>query len=42
MIRFRMTTLIVYGMTFVGMLVYTFSFTLGRIEIIYVTASLLG
>jgi len=39
---YRTTTLTVYAFSFVGMLVYMFTFNLGRIEIVYVTASLLG
>ena len=38
----RLTTLLVYLFSFVGMVIYTFTFRFGKIEVIYVTASLLG
>ena len=37
-----MTTLVVYFFSFVGMVLYTFTFRFGHIEIVYFTASLLG
>jgi len=39
---YKLTTLLVYLFSFVGMVIYTFTFRFGKIEVIYVTASLLG
>ena len=39
---YKATTLTVYFFSFVGMVIYTFTFRFGHIEVVYVTASLLG
>ncbi len=41
-LHIRLTTLLVYLFSFVGMVVYTLTFRFGQIEVIYFTASLLG
>jgi len=40
--RYKETTLAVYVLSFVGMIIYTFTFRFGNIGIVYATASLLG
>ena len=39
---YKGTTLAVYLFSFVGMIIYTFTFRFGHIEIVYFTAALLG
>jgi len=39
---YKATTLTVYLFSFIGMVLYTFTFTFGHIEIVYFTAALLG
>lgn len=37
-----MTTLIVYGLSFIGMLVFTFTLNLNNIYLVFFTAGVLG
>jgi FLVCR family feline leukemia virus subgroup C receptor-related protein len=37
-----MTTLVIYVFSFIGMVVYTFTISVGYIQVVYVTASCLG
>ena len=39
---FRLTTLVVYGCSFVGMIIYTITLRGGYLSLVYVTAALLG
>jgi len=39
---FKMTTLVVYLMSFIGMIIYTFTMRCGYIQVVYCTACLLG
>ena len=40
--QYKMTTLVIYFLAFVGMLLYTFTMRLGHIEVVYLFAGLLG
>ena len=40
--QFKLTTMIVYSFSFVGMLLYTFTMSLGYIQIVYLSAAVLG
>ena len=40
--QFKRTTVIIYFLSFIGMVLFTFTMTLGHIEIVYVAAGILG
>ena len=40
--QFKWTTMILYFLSFVGMLLYTFTLNLGKIELVYVAGGILG